>query len=286
MPERYFPNLPASSHIPLTLPVPDILGIGVQRGGCKWLGWLLHTNDNILIPPLLDLHFFNRLVFRRGAAWSGIGAQKRAAEALNRYLASRSKPDQSWLSMLTTLVATPEGSEWYSSVLAGLQARPLQAEVTADYCLLPEAEIKALLSVNPDLKFVLILRDPVERVLSQLAEIHNAAPKVKPHLSQIAKEESVLGRSRYETFIPLWRDLIPESQLFIARTESIASKPTAFVADLASFLGCPPEKFDPSLLSRRQKALDNANLLNTTELTNLRLHLGAASAYLEKHFPT
>lgn len=105
-----------------------------------------------------------------------IGVQKGGTSALSHFLGQH--PD---IGMATTkevhLFDAPEfNPEWsadeinqrYQPHFSGVEQRPLLGEATPIYLAWPEV-IPALKHYNPDLKLIVLLRDPVERAISQYA---------------------------------------------------------------------------------------------------------------------
>src|SRR5690606_19757405 len=65
------------------------------------------------------------------------------------------------------MVSDPPAYREYFSALVDSHHKAF-GEVTPAYALLPEAGFKAILELYPEAKFIFIMRDPVDRYLSQI----------------------------------------------------------------------------------------------------------------------
>ena len=190
----------------------------------------------------------------------GIGVQKGGTTTLQRLLEQH---PQVYLPPCKELhyfsLHYGEGEAWYRQQFEAAAPHQRCGEITPYYVFHPEApaRIHALL---PQVKLILLLRDPVERVLSQVAhsmrleleplELEAAlaaeaerlqgaeqvlAPADGRHRSH--QEHSYLARSRYERQLQCWLRVFPREQLFIRRSEDLFAQPELLWAELLAFLG-------------------------------------------------
>jgi hypothetical protein len=152
-----------------------------------------------------------------------------------------------------------QGEDWYRQHFAGAASSQRRGEITPYYLFHPAApqRIRALL---PQVKLVVLLRDPVERALSQyfhsvrlgleplalepaLAAEEERLAGAEPALQAADgrhsshQEHSYLARSRYERQLPAWEALFPSEQLLVLRSEDFFRSPAQLWPQLLCFLG-------------------------------------------------
>ena len=141
-----------------------------------------------------------------------------------------------------------QGEAWYRQQFAGAAVGQRCGEITPYYLFHPAApqRIAALL---PNVKLVLLLRDPVERALSQY--FHSRRLGVEPlelepalaaaigcHRSH--QEHSYLARSRYEQQLQRFEALFPAEQLLVLRSEDLFARAELVWTQLLQFLELDP----------------------------------------------
>ena len=185
------------------------------------------------------------------------------------------------------------GVDWYRRQFASAAESQICGEITPYYLFHPEAPAR-IQSLLPNVKLIVLLRDPVERALSQYfhsrrlgldhldleeafaaeaSRLRNSAEALKqglPHLSH--QQHSYLSRSRYEE--QLWRfdQYVAPDQILLLKSEDLFSKPKPVWEAIIKFLGlnlirCPQltpvyhgdgesSRVDTSFKERLRKELD------------------------------
>ena len=154
-----------------------------------------------------------------------------------------------------------EGEAWYRNQFASAASGQRCGEITPYYLFHPEVP-KRVHALLPTARLIVLLRDPVERALSQYfhsrrlgfeplpleqalaaeperlqsapAALRAADGKHKSH-----QEHSYLSRSRYELQLPAWEALYPAAQLLVLRSEELFSRPAEIWMRVLEFLGLP-----------------------------------------------
>jgi len=154
------------------------------------------------------------------------------------------------------------GPQWYSDHFQAAAPQALHGEVTPYYLFHPQApeRIHALL---PQARLIVLLRDPVERSLSQYfhskqlsledLSLEQALAAEQERLAgaeevlrspggrhRSHQEHSYLSRSRYERQLPGWQALFPSQQLLILRSEDLFTDPAGIWERLQRFLTLTP----------------------------------------------
>jgi hypothetical protein len=155
-----------------------------------------------------------------------------------------------------------QGEAWYRQQFAGAAVGQRCGEITPYYLFHPAApqRIAALL---PNVKLVLLLRNPVERALSQY--FHSVRLGLEPLELEAAlaaeeqrlagaeevlvaadgrhrshQEHSYLARSRYEQQLQRFEALFPAEQLLVLRSEDLFARAELVWTQLLQFLELDP----------------------------------------------
>ena len=180
-------------------PLPQFLGLGVQKGGTTTLQLLLEQHPQVWLPPKKELHYFS-LHYARGA-------------------------------------------QWYSDCFKEAKAKQCCGEITPYYIFHPHAPGR-IADLLPHARLIVLLRDPVERCLSQyfhscrwgleslgLEEALAAeddrlseaelmlAPAGATHRSH--QEHSYLARSCYAEQLARYEQRFPLEQMLVLRSEDL-----------------------------------------------------------------
>ncbi|MCB1236885.1 MAG: sulfotransferase [Verrucomicrobiae bacterium] len=207
---------------------PDFLIIGPQRSGTTWLHHHLFRHPAIFLPRRKEIYFFSRL---------GREVRSPGVETLEDYL-ERAMTDSplDWARKTAAALAR-----------SGCPYRPtVRGESTATYAILEPEVIREILALNPGLKAVMMLRDPVARAWSH-ARKDLFADGVPGEADAFPLEEfrkfcRAAGQTqlaRYSGIIENWSAHLEPGHLFLARFDDIAARPEALVATVQRFLGVP-----------------------------------------------
>ena len=119
----------------------------------------------------------------------------------------------------------------------------VRGEVSPNYCMLKRAGIQLIHQLYPQLRLVLILRNPVERSLSQawLDLCHMRKQPERP-LSTIeyllhVERRRTRRRSDYVNIIRDWQSVFGTEALFIGLYDDLVDDPRGFLRDVLRHLG-------------------------------------------------
>jgi len=222
---------------------PAFMCIGAQKAGTTWLHTNLEMHPQIWMPPEKELHYFDEKRYQTG----GIRQRIRGTRAVdNRWRQQvrrqyrRHRHDGpagiSWT--LRYLLGSP-ADHWYASLFPERNT-VTAGEVTPNYSVLPPERIAPIADLIPDLKVILLLRNPLERAWSH-AQMELVRSKPGKPSDEDFIEHFELPRSRnltsYSRILDNWSAAYPEDQLFVGYLEDIHFWPTRFLASVCSFLG-------------------------------------------------
>lgn len=128
---------------------PDFLIIGPQRTGTTWLHAHLRVHPQILLSEPKELYFWSSLETR--------DTKRFQSDELAHYL--RFFRDPPWLWAAKTALCLRRFGEWYRPRVRG--------EATASYAAMAPAVIDELVALRPDVKAILMIRHPIERLVAR-----------------------------------------------------------------------------------------------------------------------
>jgi len=221
---------------------PDFLVIGAQRAGTTWLHRVLRQHPSLWLPPVKELHYFDRLETKRTI----LDPKERRRVGLKRLLSLDPWLIDYWL--------RARSDEWYARLFRDAQARGLVAgEITPAYATLNEKVLRRVQRMNDKIKLIFVMRDPVERAWSA---VNNAAKKGAADASTVegsvkrARESGAVARSAYADTIRRLEAVFPASQIHYCFFDDLRDQPETLTSSVLSFLGVAPISAAPVQLPR------------------------------------
>lgn len=210
---------------------PDFLVIGAQRSGTTWLHRVLGQHSALWLPPVKELHYFDRLDIKRTI----LEPKERRRVGVKRLLSLDPWLISYWLGA--------RNDDWYASLFRAAKDRGLIAgEITPAYATLDETVLARIKRINDQIRLIFVMRDPVERAWSA---VNNAAKKgvdastVEKSIKR-ARESGAATRSAYADTIKRLETVFSPGQIHYSFFEDLRDRPGALTAELFSFLGADP----------------------------------------------
>jgi hypothetical protein len=174
----------------------------------------------------------------------GIGAQKAGTTWLHRNLSLHPQicfPRLKEAHFLDLDEHFQRGLTWYLGLFAGCTT-PLRGEITPDYIMVDRSRVEWLHALNPDLRLILLLRNPVDRAWSAMRYYlsnRGADPASEPleHLRRLASSSLVVRRTQYGRALDLWESVFSPEQLLVGFFEEIAHDPEALLRRVLQHIG-------------------------------------------------
>jgi hypothetical protein len=141
--------------------------------------------------------------------------------------------------------------DWYCAQFSR-QRGQLAGDISPTYALLPTFAIKLISMLKPDLKIVLLLREPVGRAWSHLRHTFQYREAnfagYEGDFAELSLEDLIcnlvddftLSSGDYESIVSRWSTHFPREQFHIAFFEDAVTKPAQYFASLLRFLGAAP----------------------------------------------
>ena len=204
---------------------PDFLIIGPQRTGTTWLYYNLRTHPQIFFSRPKEIFYFNLLNM----------------PDFPRYQSN----ELAWY--LNFFYENPVGYLWKNiKALKNYQEfyKPqIRGEATASYAAMDVEIIRDLVSLKPDIKIILMIRNPIDRAWSH-AKLHLLRHSNKK-FAEISEQDFNdffnhpynLSCGVYTKMINNWSAFLKKENFFIGFYDDIEKRPEELLSNIFSFLG-------------------------------------------------
>jgi hypothetical protein len=225
------------------LGIPDFLCIGAQKSGTSWLYRVLMEHPQIFMPPIKELHFFDR-----------IGTDDLALRGRHHELATRGivKEKRKWffadkkrIAYLERIVShdmvTPE---WYREAYSWPVPEGVRrGDITPSYLELTAEQVAYARKMLGPAKLILIVRNPLDRQLSQLRmwaqrDKGSRLPQNDDEWLKLFKQmRKYERRGAYSEGIPVWQAHFGSENMLVLPYGDLRSDPRGLLAKVEDFLG-------------------------------------------------
>ena len=204
---------------------PDFLIVGPQRTGTTWLHAHLRYHPQIFLSEPKELFFFSRLKTPRDPKFQ--------SSDLGWYL--RFFRDPLWRALMKNAVTLWRFRAAYRPRVRG--------EATASYAALDADVIGDVVALRPDIKVILMIRDPIERAWSHakkdLARKRRRRAEEVPDAEFRAFFTDPYQRrcAQYVENCDRWAAQLQPQHLRVLRFDDIGTRPEALLLEVMEFLG-------------------------------------------------
>jgi hypothetical protein len=265
--------------------LPTFLGIGAPRAGTTWLHANLKKHPEIWLTPVKEVHYFDSI--QRGDPRGNFyrrHLRKRARRYLSRETYRDRWRDGTLLSQFAWDVhffVPPRSHRWYRHIFRPGPGQ-IAGEITPAYSILKPERVEEVHEVNPDLKLIYLLRDPIERswssAISGLARRRGRSPEkiTEKQLLRHFKRKAHVLRTDYLRTYENWEAVFGRDQIFVGFLDEIQQDPGDLLLRIYRFLGVTAsEDRIPANLGRK---VNSSKEYSTAIPENVRIHL--AELYL------
>jgi Sulfotransferase family len=217
---------------------PDFCCIGAQKAGTGWLYEQLRSHPDFWMPPLKELHYFDRF-------WRSERKPERARTARTE---ARDERDIHFLDAMEHLYADLEINFSGYARLFAPKGTLLSGDITPGYSVLPDEIIERFVGCFPGLKVIFIARDPVERAWSHLSmwvRHERIAPFDATAIDLVTRHllrPEVLMRSYPTKIVGRWRRYVCPDLFRLYFFDDLRLDPARLRSSIISFLGGDPDK--------------------------------------------
>lgn len=286
-------NIPATP-IPFPEGATLLYGIGAQKAGTTWLADLLQTSPECHFSPLKELHYFDimrlpdtqQMHADRIATLQRLATELTPEQGIQHRIKLRRIADLAMQLHMFTDVA-PGYNGYLAYLLQGYRDQKVICDITPAYATLNTIIYKEMQRVAPA-KFLFLMRDPVDRLWSQVrmgVAARAAAPKDAPGFETAcldwvrekhkADKLEKIHRSDYARTLEKLENALPDAardtRLLTLFFEDFFDQASA--DRVCAFLGIAPVKADPDKIANRGRPS------NLPEEAEARLYDGLRAQY-------
>ena len=258
---------------------PSFMCIGPEKTGTTWLYHTLIKHPEVYLPPVKELRYFWEKVFQPdhnllkrffSKHWHCRFYQQHLrerslfyAQNFKKLIGKDSEIKEQWAWDLNYLFGSHD-DQWYLSLFKDGAGKTI-GDIDPLCYLLPESEISRISKLFPELKVIVLIRNPIDRSWS----------KAKMNLcrNRNLKFEEVPDREFYEHFddefsclssytnlVSTWQKYFPAENIHVNFYDKLSEEPITFLSEICDFVGLdlnsmPQETLD-KLSQRVFKGLD------------------------------
>jgi hypothetical protein len=236
--------------------LPTFLGIGAQRAGTSWLYNQLLKHPEVWMPPVKEIHFFDRALSYPSPN------DLATASPYNRIFGSKlwERPRTvAGVKKIYELVMTGRfhqaiwwtkwtfgyyNDNWYRGLFSQAKFHKACGEITPSYSLLDDDDIAKIKTINPHMKIIFIIRNPIERAWSAI-RFHilkgaNLKPDSPEKIISVLKHPGMSLRGDYERILDKYMKFFDSSHVLICFFDAIKNDPTGLMLQITKFIGIKP----------------------------------------------
>ena len=228
--------------------------VGATKAGTSWLFDHLQAHPEVRLPAVKELHYFDALESGNGP-WHRKEMEKRLASAQARLAGATPDNPRPWQKQLVgeicdwldTFDGTTPNHDGYLDYLGrGQESVKVIGDFTPSYGLLKESTLRDMAGLTDRVRFLYLLRDPVERLWSNIRMVVGASDDAqldrKVDAVVAGEAKNILDRSNYRRTLNRLTSVIAKDALHIEYYERLFS-PDA-MNRISTFLGITPREAD------------------------------------------
>ncbi|MCP4456766.1 MAG: sulfotransferase [Cytophagales bacterium] len=214
---------------------PDFLGIGAQKSATRWLYNQLKRHPDVYLTPIKELHYFDRIM--------------KANQYKDRYDLDVWKNNFHKMSFARFLNLRWQykffygeySDDWYTSLFNRAGKRKA-GEITPEYSILRKEDIEVVRGINPEMRIVYLLRDPVSRAWSHFRmQVRRGGLRYKDmHEDDVFKligSANYFIKGNYLDNLKRWYSVFDRQQIFIGYLEEVKENPDDLLKNILTHLG-------------------------------------------------
>lgn len=227
---------------------PDLICLGAQKAATTWLDARLRQDPRIFLPPVKEIHYFSSL-YNRDARGYGPVHRKDQARSVIDWVDGLEAPDPAQLdrkAQAQHLARDAVDDAWYGRIFAPARPDQICAEVCPSYMNIPEAGVEHALRLNPEVRLLVLVRDPVDRAWSHIRMHMKRGIETREAEKFVTGEASLwayLFYTDYAAALPRWQARVRPDRLRLILHDQVAVEPRAVLDEIYSFAGLtvPPD---------------------------------------------
>lgn len=223
--------------------IPNFICIGAQKAGTTWLHHMLKQHPDVWLPPVKEIHFFDRSQDNETSFAVNLKRYQRAAKKIKKRISKEKLNHLSYeLDYLTSLTQDDFLTEtWYRRIFDHKFAiQKVSGEITPAYLDMHKSQVAEAARILDSTKFIAIIRDPLARAMSQLrmtVERRKITSVTDQSWQRFVKHLKRDPRGLYHRSIPNWIDAVGEARLLLLPFSMVKNEPKQLLENVEDFIG-------------------------------------------------
>lgn len=213
---------------------PCFLGIGAQKSATRWLYNQLKQHPEIYLTPIKELHYFDKIRKVKTYkdrydldVWKNNFHKKSFSRLLN-------------LRWQHKFFYGEYSDDWYVSLFNSAEKRKA-GEITPEYSILKKEDIEIVRAINPEMKIIYLLRDPVSRAWSHFRMQVRRGGLCYKNMSEnevfkLIGSANYFIKGNYLENLKRWYSVFDSQQIFIGYLEEIKEKADDLLKNILTHL--------------------------------------------------
>lgn len=258
---------------------PDFICIGAQRSGTTWLHKSLSKHPELWLTPVKELHHFDDPERTR----------------YFKHLTSRVKSTKLLLTKwdINYFLSLKNDDEWYKRLFKDANNKKLvSGEITPAYAILDEMDFYRIKNINPDIKIIFLMRNPIERLWSAFLnakrknKVGNKQTDITQWAIDFSLKESALSKSTYINTIRTIEKVFDQDKIFYGFYDDIVAKPEWLIAEVLKFLGVEVGNTEEITIKQRVNGVGNGGDIPSLFIQAIAPHVIPSLEMLKGKFDT
>jgi len=223
--------------------LPHFLAIGAPRTGSTWLHQNLLRHPQVWLPPIKEVHFFDRpnQTLKQGLL-GPLDVNREARRAWLRAilvgLPRGRLGDALWW---TRFVFRPRSEAWYESLFP-VRHPGMVGDVTPSYAQLDGGTIARIHELMPDARMIYVLRNPIEMIWSLTVRLNMTRRRFpmqtwsRERMIAHLTAGLITDMADYAANLERWEKLFDPARILVAFHNDLKKDPAAFYRGVLRFL--------------------------------------------------
>lgn len=231
---------------------PMLLCFGAQKAATTWLFDVLKFDGRLVLPPIKELHFFSQVHDHDAVDYGPLHRREQVADVRAWIETSGSAAGKTWMpEALERADQGPVSDSWYAGFFKRAEYNQICVDICPSYFNMTNAGVahaEALLPRNA--RFLALVRDPVDRALSQLRMHVSRGMEPREMSDLISGKRSLwtyLFNSDYKAALTRWEHYVGADRLHLILYDQISADPVAVVQQVYALMDLAPPEPDPAM---------------------------------------
>lgn len=229
---------------------PDFICIGMAKAGTSWLYDQLNGHPDFWMPRVKELQYLNHRVPKLPTVEKHLRQLNRATRRPRQGGPGTRGNDprqHAFLRDAQALAGQPRDIDRYAGLFRQ-KGESLSGDISPPYVSLTEDVIRELSQRLPDVRILLLVREPLERVWSSLCmnyrrgHLDRALLEEPSRFEKHFEEERLDDRMFPTRILERWKRTAPQLRFRHVLFDDIAAAPEPVRREILGFLGADPDK--------------------------------------------